>query len=186
MILIIDDNIEEKIGAFKDLLEKTGFKCIEAKTLEEAKRIFEDNINNIDAVVLDYAFPESKNNTIFYNENKVPNGIVFLKKYEFKLYTKNIPLIINTSADEEEREKWLRTTSYFSKDEDVLYKCPAKQPLADSTSVIAEQIIKEIKKRQEERKMLSRIKADNKWTQKGQTGIYDKTTGEYHYLRNGD
>lgn len=141
MILIIDDCIETKIGIFKEWLERAGLQSKCAKTLEEATALFESNIDSIDAIILDYSFPVSEENTAVQSENKLPNGIVFLKKYEMKLQLKRIPLIINTDGDEEYRDKYLRSTRYFSNDADVLYKSPGKQPLSSITPVLATKII---------------------------------------------
>lgn len=162
MILIIDDRIEVKIGDFEDALVRAGFSIEKATTLEEAMEAFEKNIDDIDAVILDYSFPVSESNHRVYDDNKVPNGIVFLTKYEMKMHLKGIPIIINTDSDDDYREKWLKKSKYFSDDSNILYKSLEKQPLSFVNAIEARRIIEKINESKEIREIAKKVQPTTK------------------------
>ncbi|MCI9063005.1 MAG: response regulator [Clostridia bacterium] len=114
MVLIVDDNVEEKIGMFKDELQKKNFEVVVTPNLEEAQDVFNKRNNDIDTIILDYYFPETKmkegdeKDNQFYGDDKTPNGIVFLRDNAFKIKTKLIPIIINTASDDSVRDYWLK------------------------------------------------------------------------------
>lgn len=179
MILIVDDNIDEKIGTFQDLLYSSGFKIETASTLDDAIKKFKGHSNSLDAIILDYFFPESTKNIKFYNENNVPNGIVFLKEIGFTAHIKGIPLIINTASDEVERDKWLRQVPYYSNNGQIIYKSPAKQPLSFLSPILAKKLIDTIKQKKEEKETTSKIKPpQNSWNQKNKRFLTD-SEGNY-------
>ncbi len=164
MILIIDDCIETKVGTFLELLGRAGFETRCATTLEEATEILGKDIDKIDAIILDYSFPVSQDNQAVYDTNRTPNGIVLLQRFGMKLKMKDIPVIINTDGEESYRDDWLRKTTHFKNDRDVLYKSPEKQPISCITPLLANKLIEQIKQKKEERDLQRNApKETKKW-----------------------
>ena len=148
MILIIDDRPEEKIGNFKDLLDKYGIEYKIVTTLESAKQYWQEygiKKNNIDAIILDYIFPNSNADLTEYTDN-IPNGVKFLFDNEFLMHKKMVSLIINTSADKEIVQEYLRKTRYFNHPNDILYTFHDKQPLSETGETLRIHLIEEIMK----------------------------------------
>jgi len=107
-ILVIEDHFEEKIGVFKNYLDIEGYEIDVAENLEEANKKMVDLLkkNIIDGIILDFSFPISKEDpTRFFND--VPNGVLFFEKFKFQIQTMQIPVVINTTATEEIKTKYL-------------------------------------------------------------------------------
>lgn len=169
-ILIIEDRFEEKIGQFADYLTKNGYKIILAETLENAFIKMQNLLetNNIDGVILDFSFPTNNEDPSVYSNN-LPNGIAFLDNFKFKLNTKQIPVIINSTGDKEYKEKYLEPMkSGLSM---PLYNVDhERSPLAKSSA----QAIQEIMELFNKRKSLRNITPDQSWHNKGGPFIRDK------------
>jgi len=170
IILIIEDRFEEKIGQFADYLTKNGYKIILAETLESAFLKMQDLLasNNVDGVILDFSFP-TNNEDPSVSSNNLPNGIVFLDNFKFKLNTRQIPVVINTTGDKEYKKKYLEPL-----------KSGLSMPLYDvdhESSPLARpgaQSIQEIMELFDKRKRFRNIKPDQSWHNKGSAFIRDK------------
>lgn len=105
-ILIVDDHIDEKIGVFQEYLKIDGYTIITTSTLEEADRNLSNLLanNSIDGIILDFSFPiDSKDPSV--HVDGIPNGVSLFNKHQFKIRNKQIPVIINTTGDEEYKRK---------------------------------------------------------------------------------
>jgi len=185
IILIVDDRIDEKIGIFEDHLSTCGFSVKIAGTLEEANRDLENYLsdNTLDGIILDFSFPVDSNDQSV-STNGIPNGVVLLDKYKFKIGVKRIPVVINTTGDEDYKKKYLGSLGRL---EMPIYNVNHQaNPLARPSIQMVQQIIDMLNQRYEHRKTSSQIQQDNSWLNKGTTGTYDEKTGKYHYHRNGD
>jgi len=185
IILIVDDRIDEKIGTFEGHLHKNGFSIKVAGTLEEADKDLEKYLsdNTLDGIILDFSFPiDSKDQSV--STNGIPNGVVLLNKYKFKIGLTRIPVVINTTGDEEYKNKYLASLGTLSMPTyNVNHQAT---PLTRPSMSMIQDIINMFNQRCEQRKTNSKIQQDSSWLNKGKTGTYDKKTGKYHYNRNGD
>ena len=168
-ILIVEDRFEEKIGKFKDSLSNEGYNIILAKTLEEAKQEMNDLLksNNIDGVILDFSFPINSEDLSDFS-NGEPNGITFLKNFKFQLNNKKIPIIINTTADENFKKKYLKPIE--SSLEMPLYVVDHEcNPLANLSPHSTKEIINLFNARNQ----LRNIQPDKRWNKNGGSFIRD-------------
>ena len=185
VILIVEDRLEEKIGAFENDLTNDGYTIKISETLEKAKKDIEILLKNdsLDGIILDFSFPVNDKDPSV-NINGIPCGVALLRKYEFKISNKRIPVVINTTGDEEYKRKYLGNIENFTT---PLYNVNHQaNPLAQATVQMKQQILKLFNSRTQQRQLMSNITADNQWLQRGKTGVYDKKTGHYTYLRDGD
>lgn len=185
VILIVEDRLEEKIGAFENDLTNDGYTIKISETLEQAKKDIEELLKRdiLDGVILDFSFPVSEEDPSV-NINGIPCGVALLRKCEFKISNKRIPVVINTTGDEEYKRKYLGDMKKFST---PLYNVNHQaNPLAQATVQMKQQILKLFNSRTEQRQLINGIVQDNKWLQRGKTGVYDRKTGHYTYLRDGD
>ena len=180
-ILIIDDRIEEKIGIFEEYLKIDGYTIKIAQTLEEADKDLSMLLgsNKLDGIILDFSFPINENDASVTKDGK-PNGIYLFRKYEFKIKNQRIPIVINTTADEEHKRKYLGslndlgTPSYNVNHE--------ANPLAQSTNrEMVIEILRIFNERTEQRRISSQIQPDRKWNTGGKSIIRDPKTGNYMY-----
>lgn len=184
-ILIVDDRIEEKIGVFKEYLKIDGYYVKTAQTLEEADKDLSDLLgrNNLDGIILDFSFPLNSNDASVY-VNGLPNGISLFRKYEFKIRTQGVPVVINTTGDEDYKRKYigniesLRIPMYNVNHE--------ANPLAQASPKMAKEILDLFNEKTKNRVEFDKIKADKKWQKGGRTGYYNASTGKYDYFRQGD
>ena len=185
IILIVDDRIDEKIGPFEQHLYKSGFSVKIAGTLEEADRDLKKYIGDktLDGIILDFSFPvNSEDQSV--STRGVPNGVVLLDKYKFNIGVQRIPVVINTTGDEDYKKKHLGSLGRL---EMPIYNVNHQTtPLARPSMRMIQDIINMFNQRCEQRKTSSQIKQDNSWLNKGQTGTYNNKTGQYHYNRDGD
>jgi len=184
-ILIIEDHLEEKIGQFKECLDREGYDVKTAETLEEADIVLVELLknNSLDGIILDFSFPIDNVDQSVTVDN-MPSGVFLFKKYEFKINTQRIPVVINTTGDEEYKRKYLGDIKNSST---PIYNVNQQaNPLAQANPEMVQEILKMFNERTEQRKIISQAKPDKKWIQRGQTGIYDKKNNTYTYLRNGD
>jgi DNA-binding NtrC family response regulator len=77
-ILVVDDD-EFVLDVSKQMLEKSGFKAIGAKTSDEAVDTYRENRKNIDLVILDINLPDENGATTFKRIRKInPDAEVIL------------------------------------------------------------------------------------------------------------
>jgi DNA-binding NtrC family response regulator len=77
-ILVVDDD-EFVLDVSKQMLEKSGFKAIGAKTSDEAIDTYQVNRKNIDLVILDINLPDENGATTFKKIRKInPDAEVIL------------------------------------------------------------------------------------------------------------
>lgn len=166
-ILIVEDRMDEKIGKFEEYLTNNGYNIQVAETLEKADVSLNSLIasNKLDGLILDFSFPTNSEDESVVSTDSIPNGISLLRKYQFKIETRRIPVIINTTADEDYKKKYLgdiknsRTPMYNVDNQ--------SNPLSQPTPAMVEQILSMFNKRTEERNVSSQIRPDNKWKQSG-------------------
>ena len=167
-ILIVEDHIQEKIGSFYDYIIKNNYSISTAENLEDADKKLIDliNLNEIDGIILDFAFPVNRSD-LSPNIDGIPNGIVLLTKHLFKLNLKRIPVIINTTADETYKRKHLESLNL----EMPIYEIDNElSPLSSLSSSACKEIIELFDRRSMER----RIKPDRKWISKGGPFLRDE------------
>ena len=184
-ILIVDDRIHEKIGSFSEHISKEGFNVEIAETYEDAEKALKALIdsNTLDGMILDFSFPVNAEDPSV-STNGTPNGVLLLKNYIFKINLKKIPVVINTTGDEDYKKKYLGSLGNL---EMPVYNVNHQaNPLARPSVRMVKDIINMFNQRCEQRKTVGQIKPDNQWLKKGTTGTYDKNTGKYHYNRDGD
>lgn len=184
-ILIVEDCMEEKIGRFEEYLTSNGYKIEVAENLEKADKCLNELLksNTLDGIILDFSFPINiEDRTV--DMDGIPNGVSLLRKYQFKIDTRRIPIIINTSCDEEYKKKYLGNIN----DSTIpMYNVNHQSnPLAQPNPQMIEQILSMFNKRNEERNISSRIESDNSWKRNGRTGYYNPNTKKYTYYRDGD
>lgn len=185
IILIVDDRLEEKIGTFADCLINNGYKIQIAQTLEEADRTLKELLkgNKLDGIILDFSFPINSNDQSVHI-NGIPNGVSLFKKYQFKITTQRIPIIINTTGDEEYKKKYLGDIQNLGT---PIYNVNHNaNPLAQPNAEMVNDILGMLRHRTEQRNLSSTIQPESSWKRDGRTGYYNKTTQKYTYLRNGD
>jgi len=180
-ILIVDDRIEEKIGVFQEYLKVEGYNIVIAENLEEADNKLNTLLGNntLDGIILDFSFPINENDASVNKEGK-PNGVFLFKKHEFKIKTQRVPIVINTTGDEDYKRKYLGdirnlgTPAY-----NVNHQA---NPLAQSTNrEMVKEILKMFNERTEQRRVTSQIQEDRKWNTGGKSIIKDPRTGKYMY-----
>lgn len=179
-ILIIDDLLEEKIGRFKQILEIEGFKVKVAENYRDAKKELDGLIrsNDLDGIILDFSFPvddEDKSTVI----NDIPCGIQLFKDFRFNISLKGIPVIINTTCEDEYKQKYLKTIDCSNI---PIYDVNnSATSLTQPTPEIAKQILTLFNARYEKRKLELTIKKDNS-LKTGRSVIQDEN-GNLHYSR---
>ena len=110
-VLIIDDEPDKKVGEdFLRRLDQLKIKYQIAETLKDAKTKY-DNARDFHTVIVDFAFPTNKREKEA-GIIQAYNGVEFLKKYKFLLATRMTYVIINTSADKEDRDRKLAEIGY--------------------------------------------------------------------------
>lgn len=180
-ILIVDDRIEEKIGVFQEYLKVDGYNIKISQTLEEADNDLSKLLgsNNLDGIILDFSFPINETDASVSKDGK-PNGVFLFRKYEFKIKNQRVPIVINTTADEEYKKKYLGdirnlgTPTYNVNHE--------ANPLAQSTNrEMVRDILKMFNERTEQRRIASQVQPDKKWKIGGKSIICDPKTGNYMY-----
>ena len=180
-ILIIDDRIEEKIGIFEEYLKIDGYTIKIAQTLEEADRDLSTLLgsNKLDGIILDFSFPIDENDASVTKDDK-PNGIYLFRKYEFKIKNQRIPIVINTTAEEEHKRKYLGDLNNLGTP--VYNVNHEANPLAQSTNrEMVRDILRMFNERTEQRRISSQIQADRRWNIGGKSIIRDPKTGNYMY-----
>lgn len=162
-ILIVEDRPEEKIGRFQDFLVGQGYSIKIAENFINAEKLLNELLktNTIDGIILDFAIPLSKGDKSTTNGN-IPNGIVLLKQFLFSLNNRRIPVVINTTADDECKKKYLEGINlempiYIVNQEGM----PLASP--NPSGKMLQEIINMFNARNEVRK----IKPDSKWANKG-------------------
>lgn len=184
-ILIVDDRIDEKIGSFSEQLVKEGYDIKIAGTYEDAEKALKTLIdsNTLDGMILDFSFPVNAEEPSV-STNGTPNGVLLLKKFIFKINLKKIPVVINTTGDEDYKKKYLGSLGNL---EMPVYNVNHQaNPLARPSVRMVKDILNMFNQRCEYRKTTGQIQGDKSWLNKGTTGTYDKKTGKYHYNRDGD
>lgn len=184
-ILIVEDRFEEKIGKFQEFLNKEGYSIKHVDTLEEADTVLDKLLkeNKLDGIILDFSFPVN-NEDESTNIDNIPCGVQLFKKHQFKIDTQRIPVIINTTGDEEYKRKYLGD---FNKLSNPIYNVNHHaNPLAQPNIEMVKEILKLFNTRNEQRIISSQAKPDNRWLSTGRTGVYNSTTKKYTYLRDGD
>ena len=183
-ILIVDDRIEEKIGVFQQYLKIDGYNIIIAGTLEEADRDLSNLLanNSLDGIILDFSFPvDSKDPSV--HVDGIPNGVSLFRKYQFNIKNKQIPVVINTTGDEEYKRKYMGDLTNLGTP--VYNVNHEANPLAQASPELAKKILKLFNERTDLRIRTSNIQADNKLV----TGksVIAKADGGLTYARyNGD
>lgn len=159
-ILIVEDRVQEKIGSFYDQLVRNGYNIKIVETLEQADETLDELLktNIIDGIILDFSFPISEEDQSVCIDG-IPSGIVLLQNHLFKLNTKRIPVVINTTGDEEYKAKYLESFTLSMPIYNVNHET---NPLARPSSKMIEEIISMFNTRNSERK----IRPDNKWLNK--------------------
>ena len=180
-ILIVDDRIEEKIGTFRQYLDIEGFNVEIAEDLKKADKLLSDLIksNKLDGLILDLSFPVSKEDPSVTTEENIPCGVSLFRKHEFKLRNKMIPIVLNSTADEEFKRKYFGN---IEKSNTLMYNVDVQSnPLTRPTGNLIKEIIGMFNKRSEDRNLANSIKADNSL----RTGkaIVQGQDGKYHYSR---
>ena len=107
-ILIVDDRTDEKIGVFHDYLVNSGFNLNYVGTLAEAKNELKSLLSSqqLDGIILDFSFPIDENDKSVQSNN-IPNGVVLLNDFIFRIRLQQIPVIINTTGDKDYKKKYL-------------------------------------------------------------------------------
>lgn len=185
VVLIVDDCFDEKIGQFEEHLQRAKFEIRKAETLEEADRELDKLLrdNSLNGIILDFSFPKDVNDDNV-SENGKPNGIVLLEKYRLRLELKRIPVVINTTGDEDYKEKYL---GFLKQLYIPIYNVKHQvHPLANPLMRMTQDIIKMFNQRYEQRKLSSQTIKDGSWLARGKNGTYDRKTGKYYYNRDGD
>lgn len=181
-ILIIDDRLEEKIGIFQEYLNIDGFDIKIAETLEEADKKISNLLksNTLDGIILDFSFPINSMDASVTKDGK-PNGVYLFEKYKFKITTQGVPVVINTTGDEEYKKKYLGDIKNLGTP--VYNVNHQANPLAQTTNrEMVRDILKIFNQRYEKRKITETIQPDRKW-RKGQTFIYDENGNPIAYSR---
>lgn len=180
-ILIVDDRIEEKIGVFQEYLKIDGYNIRIAQTLEEADKDLSALLgsNNLDGIILDFSFPvDSKDPSVHIDG--IPNGVSLFRKHEFKIKNQRVPVVINTTGDEEYKKKYLGDIRNLGT---PMYNVNHQaNPLAQSTNrEMVREILKMFNERTEQRIITNQVQPDKKWNIGGKSIIRDPKTGNYMY-----
>ncbi len=168
-ILIVEDRPEEKIGRFQDFLTEQGYTVQIAENFADAEKLLNRLLktNTIDGIILDFAIPVSEDDKSTTNGN-IPNGVVLLKQFLFSLNNRRIPLVINTTADEECKKKYL---SELNLEMPIYIVNQEGMPLAspNPSGKMLQEIIDMFNERNKTRKIIP----DSKWTSNGGPFIRD-------------
>lgn len=108
IILIVDDRIQEKIGVFQEYLKVEGYEIKIAGTLEDADKDLSNLLanNSLDGIILDFSFPVNEEDPSVHVDG-IPNGVSLFRKHQFNIKNKQIPVIINTTEDEDYKRKYM-------------------------------------------------------------------------------
>ena len=182
VILIVDDRIEEKIGVFQEYLKVDGYTIRIAETLEDANKELSTLLrnNSLDGIILDFSFPvDSKDSSV--HVDGIPNGVSLFRKHEFKIKTQRIPVVINTTGDEEYKRKYLGniedlgTPTYNVNHE--------ANPLAQTTNrEMVIDILKMFNDRTEQRILNSQVQPNKSWNMRGKS-VIQRPDGSFAYSR---
>ena len=166
-ILIVEDRLQEKIGSFYDQLVKNGYDIEIGENFEKANELLENLLksNKIDGIILDFSFPVSEEDQSV-NIDGIPSGVKLLQDYLFKLNMRRIPVVINTTGDEEYKAKYLENMGLSMPVYNVNHET---NPLAKPGAQMISEIMEMFDIRNNER----RIKPDSKWFNKGGPFIRD-------------
>lgn len=185
MILIVEDDLEGKVGNFTDDLLKAGLNYECAETYEKAEKIFKEKRDEIEAIILDFAFPVSDKDFLEQDvKTKLPNGVKFINSIEFQLYLKQIPVVINTSCEKNLREKYLKKLKHLPQEGLIIYKATSEEHLSNCTLLIRRKIIEDIKRLNIKRQAIAEAPKAKRIFEKGKAGIRDDN-GHFTYRENG-
>jgi len=74
LVLFVDDEEINRILA-EDILESIGYESILVSSGVEAIKVYSDNINNIDIVILDFMMPEMDGKETFIKLKEINNSV---------------------------------------------------------------------------------------------------------------
>lgn len=179
-ILIVEDRLEEKIGSFEEAIKAQGYDVLIAEDLKTAKSMLDELLkkNKLDGIILDFAIPVDKEDRSTTTKD-IPNGVVLLRNFLFKINNCRIPVVINTTGDEEYKKKYLRTMTL----EMPIYNLNHQlTPLASSnqSTYVRREILSMFNLRNQTRIDTGKIKQDKDWGGKGKS-VYVGPDGKYHY-----
>ena len=180
IILIVDDRIEEKIGVFQEYLKIDGYNIKIANTLEEADKDLSKFLgsNNLDGIILDFSFPVNAEDPSVHVDG-VPNGVSLFTKHRFNIKNKQIPVVINTTGDEEYKRKYMGDLTKLGTP--VYNVNHEANPLAQASPKLAKEILKLFNERTDLRIRTSNILPDNK-LRTGRT-VIQGADGKLQYSR---
>lgn len=180
-ILIVEDKIEEKINdKFLKLLYDSGYDAIYVENLEQATAILEDEsiVDSLDGIILDFKIPVSEEDRSLTIHDR-PCGIELFDKKILKYRNKRIPVILNTTADNDLKVKYLKSIGIDIDERNIgllpqsFLQSISMMPiyntngdLLDPKSTTMKEILDLFKERTERRKTEKKIEADNRWWQK--------------------
>jgi len=172
-ILIVDDRLQEKIGKFKDYLEEDGYVVQIAETLEKADECLSELIskNSLDGIILDFSFPVNEKDPSVQSKGK-PNGVVLYEKFSFKIRTQGIPIVINTTGDEEYKRKYMGDIENLGTP--VYNVNHEANPLAQASPDLVNDILEMFNERNDKRVSTCNIQPDKKWLKKGGPFLRDE------------
>ena len=179
-ILIVEDLLEEKVGVFKQILDIEGFKTVVSENYKDAKEMLEKLIasNKLNGIILDFSFPVDENDkSVVIND--IPCGVVLLKENLFKLTLQNIPVVINTTGEEEYKKKHLSSLGTITIPTYDINNTLTN--LARPSVEMTKEIIKMFNECYERKKLEASIKSDNSL----RTGkaVIQGENGDYYYSR---
>lgn len=185
MILIVEDDLEGKVGNFTYDLLKAGlnYECID--TYEKAEDIIRNRKDEIEAIILDFAFPFSDTDSLEQDiKTNLPNGVKLLYNFEFQLYLKQIPIVINTSCEKNLRDKYLKKLKYLPQEGLLIYTATSEEHLSNCTLLIRKKIIEDIKKLNIKRQAIEEAPQAKRIFEKGKSGVRD-SNGHFTYREMG-
>jgi len=181
-ILIVEDRIIEKIGSFRQYLEKEGYSITVAENFKQAQLELNELLrkNTIVGIILDLSFPKDENDKSAVNKEDIPYGAVLFNNNKFQLHIKNIPIVINTTGDDEYKRKYLGDINNLNV---PIYNVNHEtNPLANSSG----KQIKEILELFNHRVSIKNIAEDATWGDALKGKSVAKVNGKYVYTREGD
>lgn len=180
VILIVEDLLEEKIGKFKQIIEIDGFTTKVTSTYKDSEKELIKLIssNQLDGIILDFSFPYDANDkSVVIND--MPCGIKLLKDFEFKISLQGIPVVINTTGDNEYKRKYLESINH--KNFPMYDVNNALTSLTNPSIEMVKDILKMFNVRYEKRNIDKSIKRDK--SLKTGTSIIQGPDGNYHYSK---
>ena len=185
-IFIVEDQEETKIGVFADILKRNGFKIVIAENYEDADAKLGELVasNELDGIILDFSFPYSTANSKrvdVVNGREVPNGVMLLKKYLFKINNQRVPIVINSTAEKAYREEYLKGISL-----EEMFVINTETVSLTNPGNDVKSILELFASRSERRNIEKKVQADRSWMTKGRAGTMDPKTGKFYYNRDGD